>query len=405
MACAALLMSVLAPLEYFHRGGALAAKEHLKGGMFYSIAFLSADYFDFGFIRRGLGGTIAHLFSADPYRAALAFHLFSALLLIASLAAFQLRLRGRTNLLAASFMAAFIAFSPQTFAAWSWDAGRTDLLVMALIAAAALAQERSRPLLAALLLWVGSLAHETALIFGIPLLTTLAVARADGGSPRRRREWLALATLAVAVLATMLLQATVAPSRAAFVGGMLARIPLATEQVYEDLRDCAVYMMTTGFRGVRTALCFNAYYPWYPLMVLAAVLVAAANALALGLDRRPLLFVLAAALPMLFMNVVANDVGRWLKLAVAGSWILSCVLQCRGELALAPRRVALGAVIVLVLLPMGATRVHQVSPAIATQIAARFDWPPYPDTGVWMTHCDPQWRAIVHHTTRRTDPR
>ena len=403
MAAAAFVMSFYGPLRILIASGLAVAVEDVKGSMVYNAAFLSANYFDLGFIRRGLGGTISRLLGDDPFASAFRLHVMSVLLLIAAFVRLQLRVWGRVSAGAALFMGLFVVVSPQTFVAWSWDEGRTDTLILALISWAALAVLARRPFVAAALLWVGYLVHETAIIFGVPLLVAISLANARSGESTRRRDSAALATLIGALVLTMLIQAVAAPSRDEFISAMFRRAPAAVHSLDEDLIACAIYMMTTGLRGLVTSMCFNGYYPWYVPLVMTSVVVALLSAVALGLDRVPVLFVLGVLLPMLFLNVVATDVGRWLKLAVASSWILSIVVQSRGLVRFDGRRVAVGACILIALISMGATRVYEVN-RTSSKLLDRLGGEPYPVLSVWMTHCDPQWRDIVHRPGTGTEP-
>jgi hypothetical protein len=389
-----LLLSLKAPIVQMAMTGFENTVELVRGWMYYNISVLSANYLDVGFVRRGLGGTIARLLSADPYAGGFLFHVVSAVLLIAPLVLLQLRLLRNQNAQIASLFAIFIVLSPQTFLGWSNDIARTDMLVTAAIAWAALALLTNRPLIAAAILLIGSLVHETAVIFGIPLIIVLAASRVRQEPAAIRRHVVAFGMLVAALGLVASLQWLTGPDAATLAASMQQRTPVPANEWYADLRDCAIYMMVAGLRGVRTAICYNGYYQAYLLMVFLSVGVLFLNTLLLGLERKPLAVLLAVMLPTLFLDAVANDVGRWVKFATVNAWVLSLAFQSAGTLALSRWRVMLGFGLLALLLAMGSSRVHHTNPA-SEQVARWLGFSSAPQVGDWMSHCDPEWRDIA----------
>jgi hypothetical protein len=103
---------------------------------------------------------------------------------------------------------------------------------------------------------------------------------------------------------------------------------------------------------------------------------------------------LAVILPALFLNVVANDVGRWVKFSVVNAWVLSLAFHSAGTLALSRRRVVLGLGLLVLLLAMGSSRVHHTNPA-SERVARWLGFSSAPEVGEWMSYCDPQWREVA----------
>lgn len=388
----ALTLSQIA-LEIVRHGTAgLAAT--VKGWMYYTVAVLSANYIDAGFVRRGLGGAIARLFSPSPYLAGLMFHVFSALVLIAALIAFHQRHAKRLPRASLLFLAAFIVFSPQTFVGWANDIARTDMLVIGATVWAALALLSHRPFLAAATLFAASQVHETAIIFGGPLLLVLALSTPPAATHERRNQFLAGAALGLALVAITVLQSLTGPSVEELTAIMRARTPPPLADWYADLRDCAIYMLVAGFRGVRTAICYNDFYAAHFPLAIASIGIVAVNAAILGIERRVLAVVVAVVVPVVFMNYVASDMGRWLKFAAVSLWVLAVFHHGLGTVVLTRRRIIVSVALFAALMAMGASRVHHPNP-VSAKIVTRLGYAPAPEVAEWMTHCDPDWRAIA----------
>jgi len=376
------------------RAGVLPTIGLAKEWMYYNVTFLSANYVDVGFVRRGLGGTIARLLSSDPYMGAFLFHLLSLAALIAAFLILGWRMLAAISTQNRLFMLVFCMASPQLFLGWGNDIARTDMAVIGCILFAVIALVGDRPGVAALLLFVGSLMHETAIIFGLPLLFAVAMVRSEYGL-RGLRGLLPYAIgLIVGVVATALLQGALTPDTDVFIRRMIDHTPRPTTQWLTDLRDCAIYMMVGGLRGLRTAMCYNLYYQAYPLMIAFTLFVTIANGVILGVERRWVLFVLAIVGPTLFMDLVANDLGRWVKFGCAGTWVLSAVLHERGAVSLHGRRLVTSVVLLGMLFVMGGARVHTVNGA-SEAMAMALGYPAAPEVADWMTHCDPAWRSFV----------
>ena len=392
---AAMLVNTFRPvLKLMMQAGITPMIELTKEAMYYNVTFLSANYIDVGFVRRGLGGTIARLLSPDPYVGALLFYLLSLVALIAGFLILGWRTLTAVSLPNRLFMLVFCMASPQLFLGWGNDIARTDLAVIACIVFAVIALIGERPVVAAVLLFVGSLMHETAIIFGLPLLFAVAMARSDDGLPGLRRLLPHAIGLLAGVMVTALVQGALTPDMDVFVGRMIEHTPQPMAQRFADLRDCAIYMMVGGLRGLKTAMCYNLYYRAYPLMIAFTLVVTIANGVILGVERRWALFALAIVGPTLFMDLVANDLGRWVKFGCAATWVLSAVLHGSGAISLNGRRLVASVLLFVVIFFMGSSRVHTVNRA-SDATARALGYPVSPEVGDWMTHCDPAWRSFV----------
>lgn len=376
------------------QAGIAATIGSVKEWMYYNVTFLSANYIDTGFVRRGLGGTIARLLSPDPDTGAFLFHLLSTLALIASFLTLGWRAFRAVSLPNALFMMLFCVVSPQFFLGWGNDIARTDMAVIAAILFAVVALDARRPVVAAALLFVGAMAHETAIIFGLPLLFAVAMVKSDDGLRGLRPLLPHAVGLIAGVIVVVLVQGALTPDTPVFIRRMVEHTPRPTTQWLVDLRDCAIYMMVGGLRGLKTAMCYNVYYAAYPLMVGFTLLVTVLNGAILGVERRWVLFALAIVGPTLFMDLVANDLGRWVKFGCAGTWALSAVLHERGAVSLDGRRLVASVLLFVVVFFMGSSRVHTVNRA-SDATAMALGYPGAPEVADWMTHCDPAWRSFV----------
>ncbi|HEX8415411.1 MAG TPA: hypothetical protein VF637_16255 [Sphingomicrobium sp.] len=378
-------------------GGADEGAWRTVQGNYYNAIFLTANYFDVGFVRRGLGGSIARLFSNDPFRGALALHALSGAYLIAAVGMIQYQLLVARQNLMALFTAAFTILSPQLFAGWATDVGRTDMLVIGTIAWSCIALRAGRPALAAAVLTWGFLAHETSIIFGAPLALVIA---AEELRQRRltRRELVGAAALTVSgVAAIATLQVLCAPSASVFLAVMQRLAPTAIDQDHADLRDVAAYMMVLGSRGLKTAICYNLTWPGYRVMVAMSLIVTLMNCAALGLERRFLGTILAVVMPVMFMNTVANDAGRWVKFGCANAWLLSAQFQIGNAFLEKGKRLAARALILLALISMGVSRDAAVNrQSIDLYGRLGFSWE---SVDAWMSRCDPNWRNAARGRT------
>ena len=99
---------------------------------------------------------------------------------------------------------------------------------------------------------------------------------------------------------------------------MLAQAPsFANDPKHRLWRDIAIYMAVGGSRALKTALCYNSdmaarYWPEF----FGCLVVLAVYAFILPLRRHLPIAALVMWVPAIFMMIIANDTGRWLKLSV-----------------------------------------------------------------------------------------
>ena len=219
----------------------------------YCAALLGFDYADFGFVRRGLAGSVLGLFSRDLLLNAVVLHLVSAAALSAAIVRFLVPLR-RPLMLKAAFVAAVAALLLR----WGEDPGRTDMVVAALVGLAAALFLAQRFVLAMVALTVGLALHETTYIFGLPLLAALALDR--GALPRR--AWAGVLGVLLATLAGyFLLELLPRADTRTMVDTVRSRLPPDGRVVW------AIYLAASGGRGVREAICQNSIDPAYAIHV------------------------------------------------------------------------------------------------------------------------------------------
>lgn len=380
-----------------------AARDDLLGDgsyMLYPGATLAFNYFEFGAVRRGLGGSLLHLTGLDLRIATLGFHVVSAAALAAAIGLLFRRIEGSRWV-----RAAFALTALALMARWAEDAvGRTDLAVAALLAFATLAVRAHRPVAAGLLVGSGLFIHETSMILGAPLLMALFVVQrgeADGrGRWHGREARLDAARLAGVLGACLALYIGMAwlphADTATMIAAVRAKFPP------HRFVDWAIYFAVSGNRGVRTSVCQNATDPNFWLHLGSGLLLIGVIAFALGRTlahgRRALLF--AAVPAYVFLAVAANDNARWITLACFNLWLVAAVASRNGVRAARHRPVGAAAALAFLLLthpkaaPWSPTPLFEASPFIE-RLVRKLGGPPTPTFAEALERCDPGWREAV----------
>ena len=365
----------------------------------YARTVIAPDYFDYGFIRRGLGGTIGALLGTDPVGEWTGFLLFSAVFLAVPLAILIARQACRASTLWAVYAAAVLLLSPQTLFSWSQDVGRTDILAAAFVAWAVLALLGNMRALAVLLMLAGLLAHEVALVFGGPLLTAMALHDIGQNRMSRRAGLIMIAGLLALAVLTLGLQQLLAPPPQALAAQIMEEVYGADiPREHQLWRDLAVYMAVGGRDAIETAMCLNFSVDQnYFYTAALCLLVLSCYFVILPLWDRPVLIALAALVPVVFMLIIANDAGRWLSLSVLNCWLLAIFRSERGDDLLAgqPGRMLAGLLLLAGLIWMGTTSYNHANPftrafadLVGTPLEIGFD--------EWLDICDPGWRTFLH---------
>lgn len=360
----------------------------------YQAATLGFNYFEFGFTRRGLGGSIAHLLSDDILVATVLFHVLSATAVAGTALLFLSRLQ------AAPVTQAVYAFVMLAMMLrWGEDPGRTDMAIAALLGAAAWALSRGKLVAACALLCVGLFIHENSLIFGLPLLAALVWRYGPSAFPKHA-WWAAAAVFAVTLAAYVATLSLAHPALHA-----MAEIVRQKFERPSVVVDWAIYFALSGARGVRTSMCQNINDPSYwvhPTGGLVVLVVAA-----LALIRKPRsewpAIALAALPPFLFLSVVANDHARWTILASFNIWLVLVSTGKPGASHLSGWMTTAAAVAFLLLTHPKPARVQYAiyagSPLIE-KVAGKLGGSRTPGIEEALVRCDPTWQSVLEASAR-----
>ncbi|RYG70538.1 hypothetical protein EON77_13850 [bacterium] len=270
------------------------------------------------------------------------------------------------------------------------------MLAAGFIAWATLAISFQRRWTALVLVLAGLLVHETAYVFGAPLLVIAFWDDYRSGVLDFRQMGRLIAALVAGAAAILVAQGALSASPDALAASMVAAFPVADAD--RLIRDLAIYMAAGGSRALGSAVCHNfELNPKWFITGVASLLVLAAYAVILPLWRRPLALLLAVFAPMLFMLLVANDVGRWLKLAVVNAWLLTAILALRhGEFrARTPPSLLAGVAALGVLIGMGYTPFDDVN-AYSRDLIAKRGYRYDMTIEGWLDRCDASWREVVY---------
>lgn len=278
-------------------------------GLQFNRPLLLVNYFNSGFPKRALTGTIALLFGTD-LPGVVYFHIASALWLATPLAVILYMAASRIDLRSRVMLTALLVLSPHLFMSWAPDLGRVDMLTLGMVSWAAVATIAGKPALGAAAVAVGALCHETAIVFGVPLL--LAISFQSG-------KWQSVARLAVpttAILAVIgIAQVLFAPSPARLIEVMSA----APES---QMRDIAIYSYI--WNTIPAAICVNLSNGHYFQSVAIGLALLLLLIVTHGCkDRSTLaLYAVAVLTPFVVASIVAVDVGRWLSMSALNVWLL-----------------------------------------------------------------------------------
>ena len=134
----------------------------------YNIVWLAANYFQFGAMRRALVGSVVYMSGVDLVTSAYLLYGMSVIFVLIFGYIFIKRIMeaGGRPLPFALILGALLLY-------WSEDIGRTDILVAAILLAAALAILSGRIVLASFCLAIGFQVHEVTAIYGLPLVAAL----------------------------------------------------------------------------------------------------------------------------------------------------------------------------------------------------------------------------------------
>ena len=370
------------------RGGILFTE---RSPVLYHASTLGFNYFEFGAIRRGLGGSIVHLFGSNLLWATALFHLLCAAACSLAICLLFLRLRatGWQKLVFALVAVAFMA-------RWADDAGRTDLAIAALLGFAAVAAQRGAFALACLCVAAGLFIHETSFVYGVALLAAL---RLNAGASRPF-SWRVLApglcVLASALAVYALLGWLPRADVATMVDTVRAKLPR-----HEHV-DWAIYFAVGGQRGVRTSICQNLGDPTYALHIATGLLAIALSVALLAAGRRPtaVAALLASVLPFVFLSIVANDLSRWAVLAAYNAWLV-CATSRAETATVAGGWMLLRLAVAAMMLPLLHPKTVRIDDPIfmpmpvVDRLARHVGGPTTTRFAEALARCDPNWREVL----------
>lgn len=354
--------------------------------LLYHAATLAFNYFDFGAVRRGLGGSIVHLIGGDLLRATTVFHLLSAAAVCAVACCVLARLEHPVR--RATFVVLLVALVMR----WAEDAGRTDMAVAALVGSAALALRAQRPVLASALVVIGLAIHETSFVYGIPLLIGLTFELRLWHTAGRRALLGAGAVLVAALLVYVLLDRLPRADVQTMVDTVRSRMPRRDEV------DWAIYYAVSGSRGVKASLCQNAIDPSYWMHIAGGLVVISLFLLVVGVRGPSLWRALGVSVPpFLFLAYVANDHSRWAVLAAFNSWLFCAVRPAQAPADLARWRPVLAVAAILLLHPktLPVEFAIYVPTPVLERAVQRFGGPRTPNAPQALAICDPSWRSVL----------
>ena len=357
----------------------------------YTRGALSLNYFDHGFIRRGLGGTLLRIIDVSPLAGCvdelLVFHLLLSIWLAIPVV-LLVRHALRENRASGTWLAILLAASPQLFLAWGGDIGRIDMFVAGCLAWGILALVQGSLWAAAASILFGVLAHENTAIYGIPLLA--AVYASNHPRADYKRAYLPAAVLLGGIAAIFLAHLAFTSANTQDIVGSVVR-----GQSPSYKRDFAAYIAVTGARGIATSLCQSLGRPATPFYIASTLAVIAVYWWLLRLGRRDAIwYLLITVLPFCAVSMVAVDYGRWLSFAVLNGWLFAVARSKpdRPTIADAPNN-GWRIIVLIALIAMRPTHVYY--PNYFARWVAKHIWSENETKLKTIEECDPEWRDRI----------
>jgi hypothetical protein len=351
------------------------------GGWTYIAGTTSLSWFDTGFARRELAGTVIRLFTPDPLigTAWFGFITYAAF----ALAGIWLCCRPSLGFPRRLFLGALLL---AILVRLSADIGRTDPAIMALGIGAALAASRAHWILCASFVFIALLVHETGLIELAPLVAVVAW---GSGSWRRWQAPNAVAGAIILASAVGLYAATLHPHYDLFAATakIHARFP------HPEDADTAIYQNLVGPAALRLANCFIRRDTLYPVQVGDGLFLCLLFAVGLQPTRWRLMLA-ACALPFLALSAIAIDVGRWATFAAYIAFVAAAILPAPAvgrKAGLTAGALALVAYALLIASPRP-PNTGQSIPMMDDYAAIHWFHPP-PPAGLEV--CDPNWQKVI----------
>jgi hypothetical protein len=362
----------------------------------YHLIWLANNYFQFGAMRRALVGSVIYVSGVGLVTAAYLLYGISLFLVLLFAYVFLRRITqaGGALLPFALILGALLLF-------WSEEVGQTDILVAAILLAAALALIDGWVVLASLCLAIGFQIHEVTAIYGLPLAAALLLQ----GSRYKQYRSAAGAIASLILIGGILFYAAVSflPRASDHFIAETIRLRLPVNYPFDSMTSrFAMFAMLGGIRGAVDSVCLvshSIHHYINPLIALLMVALAGA-AMSGGARLRWAPTMIATVPPIVFLWLTAIDMGRWAALAILNVWILcasSYFEPARGVRGVKRRawvRAAGAAAIVPLLFPL-TIPVHffanYPSPLIEGGIEKLIGHP----TIKTFDECDPTWRASL----------
>jgi hypothetical protein len=358
----------------------------------YNRATLALNYQEHGFIRRGLGGTLLEWVDSSPLAACvdqlLVLHLLSAIWLTIPLVLLVRRMMDQDWRRGAWF-ALLLAASPQLFMAWGGDLGRIDMFIGGCLAWGVLAVLHQRLWVAVGSLLLGFLAHETSILYGVPLLAALHLHR--HGRAGLRTMYLPAAVLIGGTFLIAIGNFALTSASSQDIVNSIVRSQAPSKE-----RDFAAYVAVDSAKGLVTSLCRGVGKAATPFYLAWALGLIALYAWLLWVRFKKALvlpYALATVLPFVMLSLVAIDYGRWLSFAILNAWLFTAAMIPAGERQQSRKSIVLRLIVLGGLIAMRPSHV-QLPSYFAKTVAERL-WSKKATQGKTTEECDPSWRASI----------
>jgi hypothetical protein len=350
----------------------------------YNGASIALSYFDTGFARRELEGTLIRLFTADPMAGGLVFHLIACSVLVglAVLATLKAPLPDRNRLAIGAVLLA-------VFAVVAVDVGRADPAIMTCGLVAAWGARSGRWIAAALALSVALAFHEAGFIAFAPMVACIAW---ESGSWRAG----GMASRVIGLLVVIAALAGYAVAFGAHPDVQALGRKIHAEFVDPKLADLSAYYTLGGTRGLASILCQQRLDSEYVSKIVKGVALIGLLSFALRPRRRLITFAAALA-PFLFLSAIALDVGRWAAFAAFSIAVMAMMNPGKGEsgVPVLPAVNVLLAVAAAVLMMVRPQLIDLGDPLPVLPNFAASPGVRTFDPVAAATRCDPQWKSFI----------
>jgi hypothetical protein len=359
----------------------------------YNIIWLAVNYFQFGAMRRALIGSVIYMSGVNLVTAAYLLYGISVILVLIFAYAFIKRVMeaGGNPFPFVLILGALLLF-------WSEDFGRTDILIAAILLAAALALIDGRIVLASLCLAIGFQVHEATAIYGLPLAAALLL-QGNRYKNYTSTAWSLASTILFGGIAFYVAVSFMPRASNDFIVETISsRLP-ENFHIESINSNFALFAMLGGIRAAVDSICIvspSIHHYLNPFVALLMVALALASMSGFRSSRWAL-SAIATVPSVVILWLTANDMGRWAALAIFNVWILcasSDLEPMRAVRRWAWIRVAGAAVIIPLLFPL-TIPLHffyaYPSPLIEGAIEKLIGHPALRT----FEECDPTWRASL----------